>query len=135
AGAGLVQTGEDLLGRLLLADRLVGQRATGLDVVAHSGPEVHLLERLVPGFLDYQLLSHLLAQRQLIFAGPGGRSRAFFQLSQHSLDLLVVLAQDGEYVCHLSSLVTRSGDGPPACPSDRGLTVTLRVAGTAQYGP
>src|SRR5437763_5941102 len=133
--AELVQVIEHLLGGLLLAGRLVGQRVTGLDVVAHGRPEVHLLERLVLGLLDDQFFGHLLAQRQLILAGPGGHGRALLQLSQHALDLLVVMAQDREYVCHLSSLVTSVGDGPPPCPSECGLTVARRGAGTAHHRP
>jgi len=105
AGLELVQPGEHLLGLLLLPGRLVGQRVPGRVVLAHSRPEIHLLQRLVLGLLDDQLFGHLLAPRQLVLAGPGGLGRALLQLGQHALDFLVVLGQDREHVRHLSSLL------------------------------
>jgi hypothetical protein len=56
-------------------------------VIAYGGPEVHLLERLVPGLLDDELFGHLLAQCQLVLAGPGGLGWSLLQLGQHALDL------------------------------------------------
>src|SRR5256886_4405389 len=70
--AELVQAGQHLLGVLLLPGRLVGQRVTGPQAVPYGGPEVHLLQRLVPRLLDDQLLGHLLAPRHR----PNSRPRS-----------------------------------------------------------
>ena len=67
-GVQLVQLSQDVLGFLLLPGALVGQLVAAGHVLAHRGPEVHLLQRLVPGLLDDQLLGHLLAQQQLVAA-------------------------------------------------------------------
>jgi hypothetical protein len=93
------------LGFLLLAGGLVGQRVTVGQMITHNRPEVHLLQGLVPGLLDDELFGHLLAQRELVLAGPGGPARPLLQLGQHALYFLVVLAQDRKHVRHLSSLI------------------------------
>src|SRR5580704_10145465 len=105
AGVELVELGQYFLGFLLLAGGLVSQRVAVGQVITHDRPEVHLLQRLVLGLLDDELLGHLLAQRQLVLAGPGGRGRPLLQLGQHALDFLVVLTQDREHIRHLSSLI------------------------------
>ena len=73
----LVQLGQYFLGLLLLAGGLVGQRIAVGKVVTHDRPEVHLLQRLVLGLLDDELLGHLLAQRQLVLLAPVTRLGPF----------------------------------------------------------
>ena len=84
---------------------IVGEPVAAGHVLAHGRPEVHLLGGLVPGLLDDQLLSHLLAEGKLVRAGPGRSRRALLELGQHLPDFLVVLAEDIECARHRSSPV------------------------------
>src|SRR5205814_1960237 len=99
----LVQLVQDLLALLLLLGGGAGQPLSVGDVLPHGGPEVHFLHGLVLGFLDDQLLDHLLAQHQVVVVGPRGRGRPRLQLAEHPLDLFVVAAQHIDRARHCSS--------------------------------
>jgi hypothetical protein len=61
----------------------------------------------VLGLLDHELLDQLLPPRQIAVVGAGGCGRTGFQLGQHLLDLVVVMAKHIEHVWRRCS---------PVCP-------------------
>jgi hypothetical protein len=109
AGVELVELVEHLLALVLLADRGVGQLVTVGQVLAHGGPEVHLLDGLVLGLLDDELLRELLALGQLL---PGDLALPYgaqLKLGKHLLHLGVVPGQDFECVRHVLVLLSIPG--------------------------
>jgi len=103
-GFQLVQPVQDDLGLLFLADPVVGQPVAVREHIAHGGPEVLLLDHLVPGLGDDERLDRCLAGLHVLIGGAGVLAGAVLQPRQHLLDLFMVLAEHREYVGHGHSL-------------------------------
>jgi hypothetical protein len=76
-----------------------------MEVLADRGPEVHLLDGLVPGFLDDELLRELLALGQLVGRGGALPDGAYLKLGEQLLHLGVVTGQEFECIRHLPVLL------------------------------